>query len=110
MDVDEKREDEDKDVEMKDAEKEAEKEPTFEVLTNPCRVVPLQEAHIRYYAKGRVAMATRTVKEKNEAQKQTVAVTTRYTPVNPDRKSGFVLLQDLEPDEPEDILEFEGHE
>ncbi|CAI9117777.1 OLC1v1019260C2 [Oldenlandia corymbosa var. corymbosa] len=57
-------------------EKKAEPEPTFETLTNPARVVPAQEKFIRF-------------KEDS-----------RYVPVKA-ASSGFVLLRDLRPDEPE---------
>ncbi|CAM8915188.1 unnamed protein product [Rhodiola kirilowii] len=58
------------------AEKKLEPEPTYETLTNPARVVPAQEKYIRF---------------KDES---------RYVPVKP-AASGFVLLRDLRPSEPE---------
>lgn len=57
-------------------EKKTEPEPTSETLTNPARVVPAQEKYIRF-------------KEDS-----------RYTPVK-SAASGFVLLRDLRPSEPE---------
>ncbi|CAM8918363.1 unnamed protein product [Rhodiola kirilowii] len=57
-------------------EKKLEPEPTYETLTNPARVVPAQEKYIRF---------------KDES---------RYVPVKP-AASGFVLLRDLRPSEPE---------
>uniref|UniRef100_A0A7N0UVL7 26S proteasome non-ATPase regulatory subunit 1 homolog n=1 Tax=Kalanchoe fedtschenkoi TaxID=63787 RepID=A0A7N0UVL7_KALFE len=58
------------------AEKKSEPEPTYEILTNPARVVPAQEKYIRF---------------KDES---------RYVPVK-SAASGFVLLRDLRPSEPE---------
>lgn len=58
------------------AEKRAEPEPTFEILTNPARVVPAQEKVIRFMEDS------------------------RYVPVK-SASSGFVLLKDLHPNEPE---------
>ncbi|XVE84764.1 hypothetical protein DITRI_Ditri17bG0038900 [Diplodiscus trichospermus] len=57
-------------------EKKAEPEPSFETLTNPARVVPAQEKFIK------------------------VLEDSRYVPVKL-APSGFVLLRDLRPDEPE---------
>ncbi|PIN11556.1 26S proteasome regulatory complex, subunit RPN2/PSMD1 [Handroanthus impetiginosus] len=60
------------------AEKKAEPEPAFELLTNPARVVPAQEKFIKFL----------------EAS--------RYVPVK-SAPSGFVLLKDLHPNEPEEF-------
>ncbi|KAG4156947.1 hypothetical protein ERO13_D02G030800v2 [Gossypium hirsutum] len=57
-------------------EKKAEPEPSFEILTNPARVVPAQEKFIKFLEDS------------------------RYAPVKL-APSGFVLLRDLRPDEPE---------
>jgi 26S proteasome regulatory subunit N2 len=57
-------------------EKKAEPEPAFEYLTNPARVVPAQEKFIKFLKDG------------------------RYEPVK-SAPSGFVLLKDLRPTEPE---------
>lgn len=57
-------------------EKKAEPEPSFETLTNPARVVPAQEKFIKFLEGS------------------------RYLPVKP-AASGFVLLKDLRPEEPE---------
>ncbi|GAB2227852.1 hypothetical protein Droror1_Dr00009679 [Drosera rotundifolia] len=57
-------------------ERKAEPEPSFEILTNPARVVPAQEKYI-YFLED-----------------------TRYVPVKL-ASSGFVLLKDLKPSEPE---------
>ncbi|PKU86786.1 26S proteasome non-ATPase regulatory subunit 1 homolog A [Dendrobium catenatum] len=57
-------------------EKKAESEPSFEILTNPARVVPAQEKHIRFLEGS------------------------RYVPVKL-APSGFVLLRDLQPSEAE---------
>ncbi|OIT06050.1 PREDICTED: 26S proteasome non-ATPase regulatory subunit 1 homolog A-like [Nicotiana attenuata] len=51
-------------------------EPLFEILTNPARVVPAQEKYIKF------------------------AETSRYLPIKAS-SSGFVLLKDLRPNEPE---------
>ncbi|XP_075085413.1 26S proteasome non-ATPase regulatory subunit 1 homolog A [Nicotiana tabacum] len=58
------------------AEKKNEPEPSFEMLTNPARVVPAQEKYIKFLEES------------------------RYVPVK-SSPSGFVLLRDLRPDEPE---------
>jgi len=57
-------------------EKKSEPEPTFEILTNPARVVPTQEKFIKFLQDS------------------------RYVPVKL-APSGFVLLKDLRPTEPE---------
>ncbi|MED6204497.1 26S proteasome non-ATPase regulatory subunit 1 A [Stylosanthes scabra] len=57
-------------------EKKSEPEPTFEILTNPARVVPAQEKFIKFLQDS------------------------RYVPVKL-APSGFVLLKDLRPSEPE---------
>lgn len=58
------------------AERKAEPEPAFEILTNPARVVPAQEKFIKFVDES------------------------RYVPVK-SAPSGFVLLKDLRPTEPE---------
>jgi 26S proteasome regulatory subunit N2 len=61
------------------AEKKApEPEPTFQLLTNPARVIPAQEKFIRFIEGS------------------------RYVPVKP-APSGFILLRDLQPTEAEDL-------
>lgn len=60
------------------AEKKAEPEPSFEILTNPARVVPPQEKCIKFLEDS------------------------RYVPVKM-AGSGFVLLKDLRPNEAEEI-------
>lgn len=57
-------------------EKKAEPEPSFEILINPARVVPAQEKFIKFLDDS------------------------RYVPVK-SAASGFVLLKDLRPTEPE---------
>lgn len=57
-------------------EKKSEPEPSFEILTNPARVVPAQEKFIKFLQDS------------------------RYIPVKL-APSGFVLLKDLRPTEPE---------
>lgn len=57
-------------------EKKSEPEPSFEILTNPARVVPAQEKFIKFLQDS------------------------RYVPVKL-APSGFVLLKDLRPTEPE---------
>ncbi|GLJ52933.1 hypothetical protein SUGI_1127550 [Cryptomeria japonica] len=61
------------------SEKKAEAETSSEVLTNPARVVPAQEKYIKFFEDS------------------------RYVPVKPAR-SGFVLLRDLQPSEPEVLI------
>ncbi|KAJ8540410.1 hypothetical protein K7X08_030329 [Anisodus acutangulus] len=56
------------------AERTNEPEPSFEILTNPARVVPTQEKHIKFLEES------------------------RYSPIK-SSPSGFVLLKDLRPDE-----------
>ncbi|KAK4266486.1 hypothetical protein QN277_027398 [Acacia crassicarpa] len=58
------------------SEKKSEPEPSFEILTNPARVVPAQEKYIKFLQDS------------------------RYVPVKL-APSGFVLLKDLRPTEPE---------
>ena len=59
------------------AEKKApEPEPTFQILTNPARVIPAQEKFIKFIEGS------------------------RYVPVKP-AASGFILLQDMQPTEAE---------
>ncbi|XP_059317768.1 26S proteasome non-ATPase regulatory subunit 1 homolog A-like [Lycium ferocissimum] len=58
------------------AERTNEPEPSFEILTNPARVVPTQEKYIKFLEES------------------------RYLPIK-SSPSGFVLLKDLRPDEPE---------
>ncbi|XP_042064909.1 26S proteasome non-ATPase regulatory subunit 1 homolog A-like [Salvia splendens] len=58
------------------AEKKAEPEPSYEILTNPARVIPAQEKFIKFL------------------------IDSRYVPVK-SAPSGFVLLKDLRPSEPE---------
>ncbi|KAI3469963.1 hypothetical protein Pfo_026626 [Paulownia fortunei] len=60
------------------AEKKAEPEPSFEILTNPARVIPAQEKVIK------------------------ILEESRYVPVK-SAPSGFVLLKDLRPNEPEEL-------
>ncbi|GFP92861.1 26S proteasome non-ATPase regulatory subunit 1 homolog a [Phtheirospermum japonicum] len=60
------------------ADKKPEPEPSFEILTNPARVVPGQEKFINFLEES------------------------RYVPVR-SAPSGFVLLKDLRPDEPEEL-------
>lgn len=60
------------------AEKKTEPEPSFEILTNPARVVPPQEKFIKFLEDS------------------------RYVPVKM-AASGFVLFKDLHPNEPEEL-------
>jgi len=117
MDVD-KEEGKDKDIDMDTGEKEEkteeekkseDKKPSFEVLSNPCRVVPAQELCIRYYARGRTVSMSQPAKDGDEKTAVPSTVVTRYEPVNPERKNGFLLLRDLDAGSPEDILEFAGY-
>nr|GMC58785.1 26S proteasome non-ATPase regulatory subunit 1 homolog A-like [Ipomoea batatas] len=59
------------------AEKKTEPEASFEILTNPARVVPAQEKCIKFLEDS------------------------RYVPIKLSSPSGFVLLKDLRPEEPE---------
>uniref|UniRef100_A0A0C9RKZ0 26S proteasome non-ATPase regulatory subunit 1 homolog n=1 Tax=Wollemia nobilis TaxID=56998 RepID=A0A0C9RKZ0_9CONI len=61
------------------SEKKTEVEPSSEVLTNPARVVPVQEKYIKFFEDS------------------------RYMPIKPAR-SGFVLLRDMRPSEPEVLV------
>uniref|UniRef100_A0A0D6QV36 26S proteasome non-ATPase regulatory subunit 1 homolog n=1 Tax=Araucaria cunninghamii TaxID=56994 RepID=A0A0D6QV36_ARACU len=61
------------------SEKKTEVEPASEVLTNPARVVPVQEKYIKFFEDS------------------------RYMPIKPAR-SGFVLLRDMRPSEPEVLV------
>lgn len=58
-------------------------EPNEEILLNPCRVVAPQEQHISFLEDG-----------------------ARYVPVHPSRKSGYLVVMDTKPGEPEEWLEF----
>merc|ERR1719379_3146946 len=120
MDVDKEEVSKDKDIDMDAGEKEEKTEeekkaeakanqPTFEVLSNPCRVVPAQELCIRYYARGRTVSMSQPAKDGDEKTAVPSTVVTRYEPVNPERKNGFLLLRDLDAGSPEDILEFAGY-
>uniref|UniRef100_A0A7S4R0V7 26S proteasome regulatory subunit RPN2 C-terminal domain-containing protein n=1 Tax=Alexandrium monilatum TaxID=311494 RepID=A0A7S4R0V7_9DINO len=62
-----------------------EPEPTEEILHNPCRVLKAQIQYISF---------------PKEINGQPV----RYTPLLEDRRVGFMLLQDLKPEEPEDLF------
>jgi hypothetical protein len=108
MEVDKEEVGKDKDIDMDagdkeektEEEKKAEKkEPSFEVLSNPARVVPAQELCIRYYARGRtVSMSQPAGSDEKPSLPSTLV--TRYEPVNPERKNGFLLLRDLDAGSP----------
>lgn len=68
-----------------------EPEPTEEVLSNPCRIVLSQATHIA------IPNAGETLIDGSIA---------RYTPVIPNRVTGFVVLRDSTPNETEDLFEF----
>ncbi len=92
-----------KDIEMKEAQAVKEKEalePNDEFLYNPCRVVPAQEHVIQFLKSGEAFPK----KEGTEGE----MVPTRYTPIVPNRTSGFVVLVDNNQGEPEDLLESSG--
>lgn len=55
-------------------------EPAEETLHNPCRVLPAQMPHISFTSDQ------------------------RYVPLLNNKKVGFLLLRDLAPDEPEELL------
>merc|ERR1712091_446932 len=84
-----KKPDEKKDVDMeKDEKKEEEKkeEPTEEILNNPCRVLPAQKQFIVF---------------PSEIDGQAA----RYVPLlGEKRRTGFLLLRDTKPEEPEDLF------
>merc|ERR1719321_1330520 len=66
--------------------KEAEPEPTEETLKNPCRVLPSQKQFICF---------------PSEIDGQA----SRYVPLlGEKRKTGFLLLRDQRPEEPEDLF------
>merc|ERR1712093_413609 len=118
MEVDKEEVGKDKDIDMDAGEKDEkteeekkseDKKPSFEVLSNPCRVVPAQELCIRYYARGRTVSMSQPAKDGDEKTAVPSTVVTRYEPVNPERKNGFLLLRDLDAGSPEDILEFAGY-
>merc|ERR1719247_2057904 len=111
MEVDKEEVSKDKDIDMDgekdektEEEKKAEaKQPSFEVLSNPCRVVPAQELCIRYYARGRTVSMSQPAKgDSDEKPALPSTVVTRYEPVNPERKNGFLLLRDLDAGSPEE--------
>jgi len=87
---DDKAADATKDAEMKDKaegeEKKEEPEPTEEILKNPCRVLPSQQQFIRF---------------SGEIDGQQA----RYLPLlGEKRRTGFLLLRDQKPEEPEDLF------
>jgi 26S proteasome regulatory subunit N2 len=79
-----------KDVEMTEEQpshkpEEETPEPFEETLSNPCRVVAPQEPFVAFFAPEEGA---------------------RYMPILPSRKSGFIVVRDMKPGEPEEFLEF----
>ncbi|XP_048546719.1 26S proteasome non-ATPase regulatory subunit 1 homolog A-like isoform X1 [Triticum urartu] len=60
--------------------KAAEPEPAFQILSNPARVVPMQEKFIKFIEGS------------------------RYVPVRPAPCGGFILLQDTQPSEAEELV------
>ena len=85
----------DADMEANKAAEEAAPEPTEEVLFNPCRVVPAQEPFVQYFAAG----SSQPLKDGGEAP-------ARYQPLLPTRVSGYIVVRDSQPGEPEEVLEF----
>lgn len=85
------------DVEMDTSKEPEEKvpEPTEEVLFNPSRVVPAQEQYIQFFA----SSEPQPLKDGGQAP-------SRYEPVIQSRTSGYLIVRDLRPNEPEDMLEF----
>jgi 26S proteasome regulatory subunit N2 len=73
-------------------------EPSFCVLANPARVVPEQQSLIEYYTSKDMVPA-------GEGRPEAVKV--RYVPLLKGRTCGYVMLTDLSPDEPEEVLTFE---
>ena len=75
-----------KDIDMNEtAKEEVTPEPTEELLANPCRVVPAQEPFIQFLTPEQGAV---------------------YEPIVPSRTSGYVIVRNLKPGEPEELLEF----
>jgi len=69
------------------------------VLFNPFRVVPAQERGIDFFKTG----DAQPVKGGKAGER----AATRYVPLIPHRRSGWVILEDLRPNEAEDLLDFE---
>lgn len=81
-----KEKEEKKEGEGEEEKKEPEKpEPTEEILHNPCRVLKAQIQYISF-------------------PKEISGQPVRYTPLLADRRVGFLLLNDLKPEEPEDLF------
>merc|ERR1719223_1936209 len=69
-----------------DKKPEAEPEPTEEILNNPCRVLPSQKQFISFPT-------------------EIDGKASRYVPLlGEKRRTGFLLLNDSKPDEPEDLF------
>eukprot|EP00252_Welwitschia_mirabilis_P004379 TRINITY_DN1472_c0_g1_i2.p1 TRINITY_DN1472_c0_g1~~TRINITY_DN1472_c0_g1_i2.p1 ORF type:complete len:997 (-),score=255.91 TRINITY_DN1472_c0_g1_i2:188-3178(-) len=71
--------DKDSEAMQVDSSDKKQEEPSSEVLTNPARVIPAQEKHIKFFEGS------------------------RYVPIKVAR-SGFVLLKDMQPSEPEVLV------
>jgi len=84
------------------------------LLHNPSRIVPQQERFVRFIAPGSILKeqekaSKEKAKEKGKADEEAlpdqVAQEPRYIPLLSNlRASGFLLLQDLKPDEPEEYV------
>ncbi|PNX67609.1 26S proteasome non-ATPase regulatory subunit 1-like protein [Trifolium pratense] len=89
------------------AEKKSEPEPSFEILTNPARVVAALEKFIKFLQDDKYV----STKEKKSEPEHSFEILTnparvddKYVPLKL-APSGFVLLKDLRPTEPE-VLAF----
>jgi len=80
--------DDEKGADAKESKK-PEPEPNEETLNNPSRVLPAQQQYVSFLPKGDAS-------EGNPGP--------RYVPLLANRKAGFIVLQDLRPDEPEDLF------
>ena len=69
------------------------------VLFNPFRVVPAQERGIDFFRVG----DAQPVKGGNPGER----ANTRYSVLIPHRRSGWLILNDHSPNEPEDLLDFD---
>jgi 26S proteasome regulatory subunit N2 len=81
--VEEPSKDEEMEVDIQEQKPSGAPEPDEEILKNPCRVVPAQEAFIEFIDKAE----------------------SRFHAVIPSRSSGFVVLYDSKPHEPEEFHE-----
>ena len=69
------------------------------VLFNPFRIVPAQERGVEFFKPGDI----QPVKGGKAGERSA----TRYVPLIAQRRSGWIILEDLRPNEAEDLLDFE---